>query len=461
MNQRDEPMPTRLEGTGVEPVVRRYQLLGRLWRPERDTGTKDPMALRSRLLVLLPLISIAVNIIYAAAAAGVAEYAALTVSLTTLAVLAVVLRSAWRRGWTRAAALLYLLANVFSLSLFILINREIHSAITAWIPFIPMLAMILLDRRDGIWITVAGIVILSATALFVTYHYHDTSFADALRQTLPTLLAFTLVSLATLGVILVYVYMRDLTQEQQLRERQAKEALLRILCHDVSNNLSVIRMSALSAPLEEPQDGKTPPMHTIRQATESTIEMVNTVRSMAALEAGKLAVRLVPVDVNGLLRHLIELFQPRARQKQIDLALIPADPPVHVLAEPVYLEQTVLANLLSNAIKFTPRGKQVRVAITSDDEQVWIHVRDQGIGIPADQQEHLFDPGKHTSREGTEGEPGTGFGLPLVRQFMLHFGGDIQFTSRANGNASGTTFTIQLKRAEPTETRSAETTSGP
>lgn len=430
----------------------RQQLLARFWQQTVAGNIKDMQAVRSRLLLILSGFSILINLIYAAAAASTRQHAELAIFGVTLIILIGVFISAWRFGWRRPTAIIYIGSAVLSLSLFILLFPYVPAAVTAWLPFIPMLAMILLDPKDGVFATLLAILWLYAVTLYVQWQRTATPFMSVLQDNLATLAAFAVTTLAALAVLLVYVYIRDLLSEQQQRERQAKEALLRILCHDISGDLSIIRMSAMISGAPQHVDRLPGAMRNIRDATESIIEMVQTVRSMAALEAGKLSVRLQPVRVADTLKHCVERWQSRAQQKGVALIADIPDASLCVWADTVYFEQTVLGNLIGNAIKFTPPDKHIWLSakVGRDPGTVEVRVLDEGMGIPDPLMAHLFDPGKHTNREGTAGEAGTGFGLPLVKQFVQHFGGDIQ--ARSAGENAGSEFVVTLRRAEPGDT---------
>lgn len=435
------------QSNSVHPHTRRRQLLSRLWEQAISGPIKDMQSVRTRLLLLLSALSIFVNVIYAGVAASTQQLQALAIYGLTLFILMGVFGAAWKVGWRRPTAIVYIGSAVLSLSLFLLLDAEVPSAVAAWLPFIPMLAMILLDRRDGVIATLVATLWFCAVLLAMKWHSTGDPFLTVLQHSLPTLLAFGGTALAALAVLLVYVYIRDVLSEQQQRERQAKEALLRILCHDISGDLSIIRMSAMMASSPQRQEGLPDALKKIRTSTESIVEMVHTVRSMAALEAGKLAVKLQPVKLVEVMQHAVNRWQESATHKEISLVVDLPDADVLVWADPTYLEQTVLGNVIGNSIKFTSSGGEIRVLARegSDSDAMVVEVTDNGVGIPTELMEHLFDPGKYTSREGTEGEAGTGFGLPLVKQFVQHFGGDIQAFSEGEGK--GSSFQITLRRA--------------
>ena len=104
--------------------------------------------------------------------------------------------------------------------------------------------------------------------------------------------------------------------------------------------------------------------------------------------------------------------------------------------------QTVIRNLVSNAVKFTPKGGKVSLtAKTNDDNSIEISVQDTGIGVSQKQIENLFRIDVQTSRKGTEGEPGTGLGLLLCKEFVEKHAGRIWVESN-EGKGSIFNFTL-------------------
>ena len=110
----------------------------------------------------------------------------------------------------------------------------------------------------------------------------------------------------------------------------------------------------------------------------------------------------------------------------------------------------VMINLLGNAVKFSPSASTVRITATQavdHESPVELSIIDSGIGMPPDILEHLFEPGKNTTRPGTDDESGTGFGMPLVRRFVQAYGGSIEVLSRdrdLHPGESGTEVRLQL-----------------
>ena len=111
---------------------------------------------------------------------------------------------------------------------------------------------------------------------------------------------------------------------------------------------------------------------------------------------------------------------------------------------------TVINNVVSNAIKFSRPKSEITVQSQALDKFTVISVSDEGIGIPKAILDSLFAMNKSTSRPGTKGEKGTGFGMPLVKKYMELFGGDIIVDSKCQEDFpqdSGKTIKLKFKSA--------------
>ena len=124
---------------------------------------------------------------------------------------------------------------------------------------------------------------------------------------------------------------------------------------------------------------------------------------------------------------------------------------MQVLVEPVSFSNNVFNNLLSNAIKFSYENGKIRVrAWKSDKNEICLSLSDQGVGIPRNLLENIFREDKKTTRTGTMGEEGTGFGMPLVKTYMEYYQARIEVESSCENQKTGehgTTFLLYLKAA--------------
>ena len=110
----------------------------------------------------------------------------------------------------------------------------------------------------------------------------------------------------------------------------------------------------------------------------------------------------------------------------------------------------VLNNLISNSIKFTDPGGSIKVLVESNFGVTKCSIMDTGIGIPQEIILNLFNTSAKTTRTGTSGETGTGFGMPIVKNYIEKFNGKIEVHSALkseNATNHGTTITITLPNA--------------
>lgn len=221
-------------------------------------------------------------------------------------------------------------------------------------------------------------------------------------------------------------------REEVVKKNATNESLLRVVTHDMANQLQAI------APLAElgvrlSQDEKsTDFFERILSCSENAASIISFVRKMIAVEAGKTQLILSPVSVAQVFDSCKKTFEHRLQEKGLQLESDPAsiDPGVMVLAEPVSFQNSVMNNLVTNAIKFSYPGGTIRVIVEEAESTVIITVRDAGTGIQSERVANIFSPDHSTSTPGTEGELGTGFGMPLVYRYIKRYGATIEIESR-------------------------------
>jgi signal transduction histidine kinase len=164
--------------------------------------------------------------------------------------------------------------------------------------------------------------------------------------------------------------------------------------------------------------------------------MLNDLLSLERIEQGQVVCASVEVDVVHLCIELIEELRSSARAGQtIDYDHQGQD---RIVSLDRQMLSNVIINLVTNAIKYSPDGKNVELRTSRAAGQLIISVRDQGIGIPAEDQQHLYERFFRGSNATTI--QGTGLGLNLVRRYLDLMQGSIHFTSRPGS----TEFTVEL-----------------
>lgn len=183
----------------------------------------------------------------------------------------------------------------------------------------------------------------------------------------------------------------------------------------------------------------------IKHSANNLLAVINDVLDYSKIDAGKLTLEHLPVHINGLTKHLSEVFSTLAEEKGLSFSLDDsATKDITVFSDPTRLMQ-VLNNLLNNAIKFTSQGQiSMRTrALMQPHGRVLINieVEDSGIGIDEKQQASIFSPFIQADTYTTREFGGTGLGLSIVAQIVHLMGGSIKVVSQAN---KGAKFIVKL-----------------
>jgi signal transduction histidine kinase len=182
------------------------------------------------------------------------------------------------------------------------------------------------------------------------------------------------------------------------------------------------------------------------------VGILELVKKMQALESGKMVLELKPVNLKGIIDVSGKILERKIFAKKIRLkTTVPAD--IFVIAEIYSFSNSVLNNLITNAVKFSPKTSTIEISAVREGETVTLTVRDRGIGMPDEIKKNIFNVSYKTNRRGTDGETGTGFGMPLVKKFVEAYGGSITIdstekTTAADGDDNhGTVVTVRMKAA--------------
>jgi signal transduction histidine kinase len=177
----------------------------------------------------------------------------------------------------------------------------------------------------------------------------------------------------------------------------------------------------------------------VYRSSERLQRLVGDLLFVARLDASGLQLHFAPVRLDEIAREVVESSAALARSREIELDFELVDVP-SVLGDQERLLQLV-GNLLSNALKFTPAGGTVTVRVFAEGGGAVLEVADTGIGIPADEQDRLFQRFFRSSTATQQAIPGTGLGLVISRAIAEAHGGTIDVTSQVG---AGTRFRVEL-----------------
>jgi signal transduction histidine kinase len=183
----------------------------------------------------------------------------------------------------------------------------------------------------------------------------------------------------------------------------------------------------------------------VYRSSERLQRLVGDLLFVARLDANGLQLQFGPVDLDAIVREAVESSGAVARSRELDLRLELLPVPI-VTGDKERLSQ-LIGNLVSNALKFTPAGGTVKVRTFVDGRFAVVEVEDDGIGIPAGEQDRLFQRFFRSSTATEQAIPGTGLGLVISRAIAEAHGGSIGVRSEAN---AGSCFRVELP-LEPEE----------
>lgn len=242
-----------------------------------------------------------------------------------------------------------------------------------------------------------------------------------------------------------------LRQQQELshanqelrRAARMKDEFLATMSHELRTPLNSVL--ALSEVLMEGAYGEINErqhryLGSIRSSGQHLLELINDILDVSKIESGKLQLAVADVEVEGLCQAALAIVREMAANKRLHVDYR-RDPAIsHLRGDNRRLKQ-LLVNLLSNAVKFTPEGRRIGLAVDLTEDQAVFEVWDQGIGIPEDQQRHVFEPFVQVDSSLTRGAEGTGLGLALVQRLAQLHDGAVTLLSEPG---SGSRFLVHL-----------------
>ncbi len=232
---------------------------------------------------------------------------------------------------------------------------------------------------------------------------------------------------------------------------RAKSVFLANMSHELRTPLNAIlgfaQLMARDARIPEDQRGN---LAIVDKSGQHLLALINDVLDISRIEAGRASAHPDIVDLPELLATLVEVVDPRARAKGLELRLeLAPELPRHIETDPGKLRQ-ILLNLLINAVKYTERGEvaltAARMPVAPGEARAVLRfeVRDTGVGIAAAELDRIFQAFYQTDA-GIRGGEGTGLGLTICREFTHLLGGALAVESEPG---QGSTFRLTLPARE-------------
>jgi len=238
------------------------------------------------------------------------------------------------------------------------------------------------------------------------------------------------------NVIVTFV---DITRYREAEE--LKSTFISVISHELKTPVSLIKgyagTLARTDVVHDPDFVRESAQIIVEEADRLT-ELIDNLLDASRIQAGALSLEMQPLDLAALARKVVDRFATQDQRHQFVLN-VPDDLPL-VMADERRLRQ-VFDNLLSNAIKYSPDGGQITISAHVEDDVVVVSVQDEGVGIPPEDHEAIFESFYRVDSSLRRSTQGAGLGLFLVRAIIRAMGGDVWVESEPG---QGATFIFTL-----------------
>jgi signal transduction histidine kinase len=254
-----------------------------------------------------------------------------------------------------------------------------------------------------------------------------------------------------LGITILggYLFLRDIHRD--LRVAELRTHFVASVSHELKTPLTSIRMFAETLSLGRTPDDRTRSeyLDTIMNESERLARLVDNVLDFSKIEQGRKVYRMRTTQLPDVVRSAARAMQYPLAQFGFTLKVFVEEKIPALEADTDAVEQAIL-NLLSNAMKYSAPPSQIELRLLAQGADAVVEVTDHGVGIPHDEQTHIFEKFYRVRSTQTESVAGTGLGLTLVKHIAEAHGGRVDVRSAVG---AGSTFSIRL----PLQTTEATT----
>jgi signal transduction histidine kinase len=244
------------------------------------------------------------------------------------------------------------------------------------------------------------------------------------------------------AAIVVHQDMTALKETERL-----KDEFIALAAHELRTPLAILQGFAQTLLIQTARgkgpalaEWQTEALQEIDHATARMVDLTTDLLDVTRLQSGRLELHMEPTDIVELSMRMVARLQLTTQLHRFSYSS--ECPHLVVSIDPARIEQ-ILGNVLSNAVKYSPEGGVIQVAVWQDQatHMAIVSIQDQGIGIPVDQQAHIFNRFERAENAQAHGISGTGLGLYLCRELIERHNGRIWLESV---EGKGATFFFSL-----------------
>ncbi|MDD3195860.1 MAG: response regulator [Paludibacter sp.] len=297
-------------------------------------------------------------------------------------------------------------------------------------------------NNEGVWVDNERILRITVRPTFA-----ETAFARFLL----------LFGILAVVLLIIYIYTVFYRIKNKARTEEIIADMKVGFFTDVSHELRT-PLTLISGPVEYILNNKTisadveDTLLVVKKNCDRMQNLVSQILDFSKIQDHKMHLRLQYKDCIHFVQHVMSFFNPLADERSIRLTF-QSDVPYAYLWFDVDLLEKAIFNLLSNAFKYTPNGKDIAVTVGTDDKEVQIAISDDGVGIPKDKQEQIFNRFENYIPKSNHPSLSSGIGLTLAKELVELHKGVISVSSEPE---NGSTFFIRLLKGKEHFTEQAE-----
>ncbi|VUD51744.1 Sensor histidine kinase TmoS [Thalassocella blandensis] len=232
--------------------------------------------------------------------------------------------------------------------------------------------------------------------------------------------------------------------EEKLKELdRRKDEFLATLAHELRNPLAPIGNAVNILQLTDDKVKAKSALRSIERQLQHLVRLVDDLMDVSRITRGKVALRKDVINLKNAMDSVVEAILPVMQAKKQVLNVDVPNEKLLLHGDLTRISQ-IFSNILNNASKYTKKGGQIDVRVRADKHQVRVEIQDNGIGIPEEKRDVIFDMFLQLDSSLQRMQGGLGIGLTLVKQLVLLHNGEIQVNSE--GKDKGSTFTVSFPR---------------